>query len=658
MQSENGCKYTDICDGTLQSIKLLGPVTFNVLHLNIRSLHKNCDQLVMLLKDLQERGIIVHAIGLAETFLTETSKNFVSVENYQILHRCRTSRCGGGTSLLIHDSVKLQSIVDTPFNEFFESIAATVTYRGHSIFVAEFYRPPNNSNDRAVKDCLSELLMKSKNFDLCFLCTDQNYDLIKTDSHKQTREFFAFLVDNNCIPYILKPTRVTHVSSTLIDNIYVKSKSKRLRRNVSYIITDSMSDHYPCLLAYSLANCKPNLDDLYIEKRKISDEAVLKVQQDLLFHDWCYLDTNISVNDSYEYLSNTIENSLNKHAPKKTVKIRADERFMEPWLTVKIQKYNQKCRKLCDRARTSKDPAKFNKYKEYRNALNRIKHHEKRAYYKELFERIGKTSKFLWEVVKGIVKKANNKLSTPEILHNNVLYSDEKVVCNLFNDHFVTAGERVKASIKTRSKVNPCQYVHKVPDIFRFTTVTEGEICRIVYNMKPKTSSGIDNISNWLLKKLIHVIKLPLCMIIKRSLFEGVYPDLLKIATVHPLHKGGDKMLTDNYRPISLLPVISKVLEKLVFNRVTNYLEKNNVIYAKQYGFRRGHSTTDAIFNLVGEILKAFENDQMVLSIFIDLRKAFDTVSHSVLLEKLAKLGIISTELNWFESYLNDRKQN
>ena len=129
------------------------------------------------------------------------------------------------------------------------------------------------------------------------------------------------------------------------------------------------------------------------------------------------------------------------------------------------------------------------------------------------------------------------------------------------------------------------------------------------------------------------------------------------MAKVIPLHKGGEKIISDNYRPISLLLVISKVIECVVYNIVVSHLEKHNALYPRQYGFRRNHSTSYAALNLLADVLEAFDKNLMVLSVFVDLKKAFDTVSHEILVQKLKCLGIPGAELTWFKSYLSARKQ-
>ena len=176
--------------------------------------------------------------------------------------------------------------------------------------------------------------------------------------------------------------------------------------------------------------------------------------------------------------------------------------------------------------------------------------HEKREHYKEVFAKIGRNSKLLWNVLNDLIKKCNNKLSSIELIDNNKLVTDTEEVCDLFNRHFASAGKKVHDSVtqpNTKS-INVCAGIKHVSRNMRFKKVTEGEICKIVANLKPKTSSGIDGISNLLLKKLVHVIKAPLAEIFNKSLMSGVFPSLMKQARIKPLHKGGESIV-DNSDP-------------------------------------------------------------------------------------------------------------
>ena len=183
-----------------------------------------------------------------------------------------------------------------------------------------------------------------------------------------------------------------------------------------------------------------------------------------------------------------------------------------------------------------------------------------------------------------------------------------------------------------------------------FEPASVEEVSRLINTLKPKNSSGYDDISNKLLKTLHPLIMHLFTEIINRSLQEGIFSD----DTV-PLYKAKERYYTTNYRPISLLLTLSKVLEKIVYKRTVRFLDSNNIINNSQYGFREKHSCTDAVMELCTEMLKARENNLNTISVFLDLSKAFDTLDPKILLSKLEIYGMRGTVLNWFESYLRNR---
>ena len=184
---------------------------------------------------------------------------------------------------------------------------------------------------------------------------------------------------------------------------------------------------------------------------------------------------------------------------------------------------------------------------------------------------------------------------------------------------------------------------------------SELEILRIINNLKSKTSSGYDHISNKLLKEIKFELLEPLTIIFNKSLTEGVFPEYMKSADIVPLFKNKDKANKTNYRPISLLVTISKILEKIIYSRTYSFLDNNSLLYISQYGFRKKHSCEHAVGELVEQVVKNLAKKQYTASVFIDLSKAFDTLEHTTLLNKLDQYGIRGLSNNWYKSYLENR---
>ena len=192
---------------------------------------------------------------------------------------------------------------------------------------------------------------------------------------------------------------------------------------------------------------------------------------------------------------------------------------------------------------------------------------------------------------------------------------------------------------------------------FSNTPITPQEIVDDTKKLQPKLSQDMNGLSLHFLMNIIDVISLPLVHIFSCSLNNGYVPLQLKIAKVIPIFKSGDRQIMDNYRPISLLSNFSKILEKIVSFRLTSFLDHNSLISRFQFGFRKAHSTLHPLILFMNKITESLNNKSFTLSIFCDLRKAFDTVDHQILFKKFFKLGIRGVELEWFKSYLSDRQQ-
>ena len=188
-------------------------------------------------------------------------------------------------------------------------------------------------------------------------------------------------------------------------------------------------------------------------------------------------------------------------------------------------------------------------------------------------------------------------------------------------------------------------------------TLSCDELTQAVKSLLPNKSPGLDEISVNIIKQVYDLIEPILLYVFDLSINEGNFPNSLKIAKVTPVYKCGDSCEVSNYRPISVLSCFSKILERIMYNRLFKHISNHNLLYNKQFGFQKHHSTEHAIVQLVSEISESFEGNMYTLGIFIDLSKAFDTVDHDILTAKLFNYGVHDKNLDWFQNYLTDRRQ-
>ena len=299
------------------------------------------------------------------------------------------------------------------------------------------------------------------------------------------------------------------------------------------------------------------------------------------------------------------------------------------------------------------------KYKNYKKTLDKLKRFSKYCYYHTKCIQYKNNSKKLWDLINKVIGKTSDKTNIiSHITVDGIDIINEKDIANEFGKYFSTVGKTFASQIQT-PKHDITHYIDKItrnPKSIYLYCTSEVEIEKLIKSLPNKTSSGHDNISNILLKKLSTTLTKPLAHIFNHSISQGIFPNKMKLAETTPLYKGKETYYTTNYRPISLLLTISKLLEKIIYSRVYRFLSQTDQLYNSQYGFRTLHSCDDAVSELVGEIIKNRENKKYTAALYLDLSKAFDTLESTVLYHKLEKYGIRGTCLNWFRSYLTNLK--
>ena len=304
-------------------------------------------------------------------------------------------------------------------------------------------------------------------------------------------------------------------------------------------------------------------------------------------------------------------------------------------------------------------PANMDKFKKYRNLYNSTIKAGKKIYFARELKANQLNLKKTWQLLKQAAKIVKSNSESPNcFVINGEMITDPSVMANSLNDFFANMPSEIVSSIHPTDDLIVDDHAPDVP-ILNFTDVqlSSNELLEAITQLKPKTSLDFNNLSMCFLKKIVNEIIEPLKHSISLSLSTGVVPTQLKIAKIIPVYKSGDKTCMDNYRPISLLSCFSKICEKIVSNRLVTFLDINNLLSCNQFGFRKYHSTLHPMVQFTNFISNALNNKDHAIAIFCDLRKAFDTVDHTILLKKLKKLGIEGSALLWFKDYLQNRHQ-
>ena len=241
-------------------------------------------------------------------------------------------------------------------------------------------------------------------------------------------------------------------------------------------------------------------------------------------------------------------------------------------------------------------------------------------------------------------------------LQDNTITEDKITISEKFNTFFVNIGPNLAKGMLNQT-IPPQSFMgEKISSSIFLEPVTNCEIQKIIMSLK-NGAPGYDDIKSDILKMSLQYICEPLAHMCNISLIQGTFPQELKLANVIPLYKSGDPQVFNNYRPVSLLPTLSQLFEKVMYTRLISFLETHKILICNQFGFRRSHSSYMALMVMINEITRALENGEHVVGIFLDFSKAFDTVNHDVLLNKLNHYGVRGNALEWFTSYLSDRRQ-
>lgn len=601
----------------------------------------------------------IDVICVAEHWLTECQVNLFVPKTFVAAEvKCRTHKKNGGTGIFVKNNLQFSSFDLSKYfvEQSFE--ICCIKLIKVNIFVISIYRSPSgnlgiffDNFELAIKEVLK---FNTK----IVVAGDFNIEMINV-SDCASRNFANLLRSLNLFCTNNQPTRI----NSCIDNIIVNFSDSMYRVNV---IEHSFADHEPLLLqifnndsteSKDNGGCDSSINTNFSWVRKQTDNLITLFVQCLKEEKWDMINDfsngKITVNSLFDDFLKKYVNlwhfcspltKIKKNNVKNSIKLK---NWYTPDLIVSKNK-------MLAYYTVYKSFLKLNS--EQTGAAHQAYLHFKKAYRNDLI-----TAKR--SAVENFISSASNPCKAAwQVISNETSpthSSDVLLDPNGLNSYFQSSVLQLQNSIPAvhTDAQEFLQNYHKHNQFFCWRQTTPTEIVELVSRFSNSKSTDHYWLSNYIIKQTIDVISEPLSFIINRCLSVGYFSSLLKISKVIPVYKQGDKTQFQSYRPVSIVPIFSKILESVMLNQLNLFFESNSLLTSSQFGFRQGRSTTSAVKKVVETTLHAFENKELTSLVLCDLRKAFDCVPFDILLKKLSFYGVSPDSLKILESYLTNRHQ-
>lgn len=614
----------------------------SIISMNIRSINKNFDDFLVLLSRIDFNFDI---LILSECWLTE-HYNPSHLQDYNSFYTLKYLNQNDGLVVYIKNNIKKVKVHEPNFC----NANCLIILLGKELCVIAVYRPPSFANITNFLNSLEELLLKYRAYPNIVVVGDININIYDNpDDRRLADEYLTLLASHGILPGHQFVTR--DLSNTCLDHIMLKTKNRATTLVLPAIITD----HSPVIALFSI-------------RQKLKTEMLHKTYNKTDINAICLELSKINWNNTLDIsdLDQATENFLTVISNlikvyTKTIRKPRSKANIKPWITAGLIKCMRKRDKLHSKSKKDPENKQLRKtYIDYRNVCNKILKKLKRMHDRLELKKNNNDSKKTWKTIKRICDFPLRTNPVENLIKNG---NNADVTLANINKYYINVGSNLAhdtlMSLNRNEHDLALQTNVKNKNLSSFGLLPTDvvEVHSTIQNLKNDSAPGWDRITAKLMKLALPHLLEPITAICQESFNMGIFPSALKKSVICPIHKGGNDDDIMNYRPISLLPIISKVLEKLMNNRLKKFLETKNLLSPNQYGFRSGRSTEDAVLMVTDDIIKHLDKGENCVGIFLDLAKAFDTVSIPILLAKLEMIGIRGTSLHWFKSYLTNRTQ-
>jgi hypothetical protein len=593
---------------------------------------------------------------LTETWLTDdTEDKCVAIANYDLVRRDKPKNFPGaqGVVMYIKQGIVFTHRTDLEHKNLMNTAVQINLPHQKPLVLVVVYRRPHSPV--SFFDNIEQLLstLDSNNF-RSVVSGDFNLDVLQP-SPSSTR---LLEIADTCglKQTIQEPTRVTMTSSTCLDLTFTN-----LDNQVSGVENICIADHF--LNYIVLKRLKTPANHRYITCRNLKRVNEQQWKADMDNIPWSTIEVFDNINDSWHAWKSMFLEVVDAHAPVK--KFRGSRKKKKAWRCEEVDRLRELRDYHHHRACLTMNAEDWARYRQTRNQTTQLARQRKTYHFTTQIEDNRGNSKAMWKVLKDLLPTKSASSAAPTLELNNDIVTDLKEVCNVFNNYFIDIGARLSASIPAvyRNSVYYLQhyldvYLHPPANIsFSFTPVSQNHVLKTMNCLSASKATGLDNIQVQILKLSARSIAPSLAYLFNFSLRSGVFPDEWKAAKVCPIHKKGSKLDPGNYRPVSVLPAISKIMERIVHDQLYSYLASNNLLSPQQSGFKKLHSCQTSLHRMTEYLFSEIHKRNVIGLVALDLKKAFDTVNHEIMLSKMELYGVREREKTWFQSYLSLRSQ-